>query len=85
MQLCLGIEIVQDDIANFTESIEIDDGKAKQNGTGKNNCFQVSQIKGNDDGADFVSDLSKLKASFLDGMKFTRLRMCGTDLDFRGV
>ena len=78
-------EIQWGDIANFTEAIDIDDNNTVQNGTGKNNCFQVSQIKGNDDDAYFVSDLSKLKASFLDGMKMTRLRMCGTDLVFTGV
>ena len=78
-------EIQWGDIANFTETIDIDDNNTAQNGTGKNNCFQVSQIKGNDDDANFVSDLSKLKASFLDGMKMTRLRMCGTELVFTGV
>ena len=52
----------------------------------KNNCFQVSQIKGRTDySTTFLSDFSKLKTSWYHGMAFTKLRLCGTTTKFSSI
>ena len=52
----------------------------------KNNCFQVSQIKGRTDYATtFTSDFSKLKTGWYHGMYMSKVRVCGTSTSFEGI
>ena len=54
--------------------------------TVKNNCFQVSSIRGiNDSSTTFVSDLSKLKFEYVDGMQMKELKLCGSESVVNGI
>ena len=45
----------------------------------KNDCFQVSHIKGRTDSrTTFISDFGKLKKGYYHGMGFHKLRLCGS-------
>jgi len=52
----------------------------------RNNCFQVSQIKGRSDPlTTYKSDLSKLKQYYKDGSRMSKIKLCGTLRDLDGI
>jgi hypothetical protein len=66
------------DLPNFAESSTVNPLDAIT----KNNCFQVSQIKGKfDTTTEFKSDLSNLKMQYREGMEMRRLTLCGTSTE----